>query len=281
MEISRPTAAGAHHQLSRQVRLGPGSKGRDRDPPRRRMTRSARAIAMATLAFALLKPRTVECQARPGRGDHVRAAWAARPKGRVCFLCAQSGPGSPFEKSSPACRERKFSNRLLAVAAAAMPAAAMPAEAMPAEAGVPAEAAMIPVAMIPAMVPAAPAAIIKIERAIDRIGGVSVVDVTTRLHRASGQEKTDADQERYSPRHYSAALHCSLRYLLHIVFTRAHVAIGNLHPVVDVHVVHCSAVSLGQYASTCHLLLVRREGACLGIRLAGWAFERRLKRVTG
>jgi hypothetical protein len=99
MEMSRPTAAGAYRQVSRQVRLGPGSKGRDRDPPRRRMTRSARAIAMATLAFALLKPRTAECQARPGRGDHVRAAWAARPKGRVCFLCAQSSPGLDFVQS--------------------------------------------------------------------------------------------------------------------------------------------------------------------------------------
>jgi hypothetical protein len=27
MEISRPTAAGAHHQVARQVRLGSGSKG--------------------------------------------------------------------------------------------------------------------------------------------------------------------------------------------------------------------------------------------------------------
>ena len=77
LEISRPTAAGAHHQVSRQVRLGSGNKGCDRDPPRRRMTRSARAIAMATLAFALLKLRTAECQARLGRGDHIRAAWVA------------------------------------------------------------------------------------------------------------------------------------------------------------------------------------------------------------
>ena len=72
----------------------------------------------------------------------------------------------------------------------------MAAAAMPGEAAAPAEAGMIPVAMIPAMVPAAPAAIIKIERAIDRIVGISVVDVTTRLHRASGQGKPNDDQER-------------------------------------------------------------------------------------
>src|SRR5882724_8340782 len=143
-----------------------------------------------------------------------------------------------------------------------------------------APAAMLPVAMIPAMVPAAPAAIIKIERAIDRIGGVSGVDVPTRLHRASGQGKPDADQERYHPHQFSAALHRRLRSLWHIVFTRAHGVIATLHPVVDVHVVHCPAVSLGQYASTGHLLVVRREGACLGVRLAGWAVERRLKRLT-
>src|SRR5262245_49335187 len=142
-------------------------------------------------------------------------------------------------------------------------------------------AAMIPVAMIPAMVPATPAAISKIERTIDRIVGISVVDVTTRLYRASGQGKPDDNQEQYSHRHYAAALHRNLRSLLHIACTVPMVAIGHLHPVVDVHVVHCPAVSLGQYASTNHLLLVRREGARMGVQLAGWAFERRLKRVTG
>src|SRR2546426_3997467 len=183
----------------------------------------------------------------------------------------------------PACRARKISNRHLAVASAAMPASAAVrktvAPAVVRETVAP--AAMIPVAMIPAMVPAAPAAIIKIERTIDRIVGVSVVDVTTSLRRASGQGQTHDDQEQYSPRHDSAAFHRSLRFLLHIACTRTHVAIGHLHPVVDVHVVHCSAVSLGQYASTSHLLVVRREGARMGVRLAGWAFERHLKRVTG
>src|SRR2546421_2334949 len=166
-------------------------------------------------------------------------------------------------------------------AAAAMPAAVRETVAPAVVRETVAPAAMIPVAMIPAMVPAAPAAIIKIERTIDRIVGVSVVDVTTSLRRASGQGQTDDDQEQYSLRHDSAVFHRNLRFLLHIACTRTHVAIGHLHPVVDVHVIHCSAVSLGQYASTSHLLVVRRDGACLGIRLTSWAFERGLKSVTG
>lgn len=100
-----------------------------------------------------------------------------------------------------------------AVASATMPATPT----MAAEAGMLCEtvAAMVLVAMIPAaMVPAAPAAIVKIERAIDRIVGVSIVAVRgsaiIRLRRACGQEKSDADQERYRFRDCSTALHCSL-----------------------------------------------------------------------
>jgi hypothetical protein len=106
-----------------------------------------------------------------------------------------------------------------AVASAAMPAASgMPAaSAVTAEAGMVCEtvAAMVLVAMIPAMVPAVPAAIVKKERAIDRVVGVSIVAVggraVFRLHRTCGQEKSDTDQERYGFRHCSAAIHRSLR----------------------------------------------------------------------
>ena len=56
--------------------------------------------------------------------------------------------------------------------------------------------AVIPVAMVPAMVPAAPAAIVKTDRAIGRIADVSVVSGT----RATAEEETNADHERYSPR---------------------------------------------------------------------------------
>ena len=107
-----------------------------------------------------------------------------------------------------------FSSGFSAATSAAMAApAAVPTESpVPDESPVSAEAAMrkavtpvamtpvavIPVAMVPAMVPAAPAAIIvKARRAIGRIANVSVVSVTTR---ATAEEETDADHERYNPR---------------------------------------------------------------------------------
>ena len=69
--------------------------------------------------------------------------------------------------------------------------------AMSAEADMPgktvAEPGMAPMAMIPAMMPTAPAAIVEIDRAIDRIGislGVRRRAVIG-LHRASGQEETE------------------------------------------------------------------------------------------
>ncbi len=99
---------------------------------------------------------------------------------------------------------------MAASAAVAAPAAMATESAVPAEAAMLSEAAMgkavtpvamtpvavIPVAMVPAMVPAAPAAIVKTDRAIGRIADVSVVSVT----RATAEEETDADHERYSPR---------------------------------------------------------------------------------
>ena len=72
-----------------------------------------------------------------------------------------------------------------ALARLAVASTTMPAE--PAMRKPVAPAAMLPVAMIPAMVPATPAAITKIEHAIGRIGRVSLVDVTPRPSRASGQ----------------------------------------------------------------------------------------------
>ena len=105
-----------------------------------------------------------------------------------------------------------FSSGFSAVTSAAMaaPAAMATESAVPAEAAMLSEAAMgkavtpvamtpvavIPVAMVPAMVPAAPAAIVKTDRAIGRIADVSVVSGT----RATAEEETDADHERYSPR---------------------------------------------------------------------------------
>src|SRR6266404_3006923 len=53
------------------------------------------------------------------------------------------------------------------------------------------------------------------------------------------------------------------------------------HPVVDVHVLHRLAVSPGQHAAAGHLLPVRGEGTCLGVRLTRRAFERRLKAIIG
>jgi len=92
----------------------------------------------------------------------------------------------------------------------AAPAAVTASAAVAAESPVPAEATMrkavapvamtpvavIPVAMVPAMVPVTPAAIVKTDRAIGRIADVSVVCVT----RATAEQETDADHERYSPR---------------------------------------------------------------------------------
>ena len=68
------------------------------------------------------------------------------------------------------------------------------------------------------------------------------------------------------PRFIAASLFCSF-----IVFTRVHIAIKALHPVVDVDVVHCLAVSIGHYSSACHVLLVRRDGANLRVGSTGRA----------
>src|SRR5271169_901022 len=160
---------------------------------------------------------------------------------------------------------------MAAAMAAAIPAVSAKA-AMPCESVAPVTRGPVPivaVAMIPAMVPAAPAVIVIIERVIDRIVECVRRSAIIRLRRASGQEKTDADQDWYRLRHYSAAIHRRL----HSYEVRRFIVIGDLHLVVDVHVVRCVAFSVAQDACTSHLLLVRREGACQVVRLPCWAFE--------
>src|SRR2546428_4550241 len=68
---------------------------------------------------------------------------------------------------------------------------------------------------------------------------------------------------------------------LKFVDFHARIAIGDLHPVVDVRVVRRVAFPVAQYASAGHLLLIRRESAGQGVRLPGWAFERSLKSGSG
>src|SRR5438132_13677265 len=83
---------------------------------------------------------------------------------------------------------------------------------------------------------------------------------------ASGQAKTDADQQQhqYCSRQYSPTIHrCPL-----------------LHPVVYVDVARAVAGSVGQYAFACHLLLIRRDRARLDVRSTGGALERRLQTAT-
>jgi hypothetical protein len=99
---------------------------------------------------------------------------------------------------------------------AAMPATtAMPAEAamlafaaMLAEPPMPmrkavAPATMIPVAMIPAIAPVVSVSVVT----------VSILAVANGLRHASGQGKSDADQQQCDPRQYSTAIHRRLRFL--------------------------------------------------------------------
>src|SRR2546425_3960741 len=115
--------------------------------------------------------------------------------------------------------------------------------------------AMIKVAMIPATEPA-----------IDvYVRAVHVGPVTNGLP-ASGQAKTDADQQQhqYCSRQYSPAIHRG----------------PLLHPVVYVDVARAVAGSVGQYAFACHLLVIRRDRARLDVRSTGGALERPLQTAT-
>src|SRR2546422_11539483 len=118
--------------------------------------------------------------------------------------------------------------------------------------------AMIKVAMIEVvMTPAT------IEPAIDvYVRAVHVGPVTNGLP-ASGQAKTDADQQehQYCSRQYSPTIHrCPL-----------------LHPVVYVDVAGGVAGPVCQYAFARHPLVVRRDRARLDIRSTGGALGRRLQ----
>jgi hypothetical protein len=96
-----------------------------------------------------------------------------------------------------------------ATAMASTAPAAMASATVSAEAGMTGEtvakAAMVVVAaakavmesMVMVVVEVAKTAIVKIERAIDRIGVAIVGSAIVRLHSASGEEKTGADQEGY------------------------------------------------------------------------------------
>jgi hypothetical protein len=103
------------------------------------------------------------------------------------------------------------------VAAAAM----LATTAMPGEAAMPREAAMamrkavapptvIPVAMIPAIGPAVSVSVVAVTNG----------SVANGLRHASGQGKTDADQQQYGPRQSSTAIHRRLHVLYVIVLTR-------------------------------------------------------------
>src|SRR5437016_5645640 len=80
---------------------------------------------------------------------------------------------------------------------------------------------------------------------------VGAVPSITNGLRASGQAKTDANQQQHQDcsRHYSATIHgCPL-----------------LHPVIYIDVARAVAGSVGQYAFACHLLVVRRDRARLDV----------------
>src|SRR6266446_2280088 len=127
--------------------------------------------------------------------------------------------------------------------------------------------AMIKVAMIEvAMTQATTEPAIDVYVRAVNVGPVTSGPVANGLP-ASGQAKTDADQHQheYCSRQYSPTTHrCPF-----------------LHPVVYIDVARAVAGSVGQYALACHLLVVRRDSALLGVRSTGRAFERHLQSVSG
>jgi hypothetical protein len=123
-----------------------------------------------------------------------------------------------------------------ATAMASTASAAMASATVSAEAGMPCEtvakAAMESMVMVE-VAEVAKAAILKIERAIDWIAIGVIRSAIVRPHRASGEEKTRADQEGYRLRHHSAAIHRSLHSCEVRQIPPSRIAIGDLH--------HCSA----------------------------------------
>src|SRR6266436_4313993 len=116
---------------------------------------------------------------------------------------------------------------ILAVVAAAMPASAMSAAATSTEsamltfATIPSEAAILtgPAMLVEPRMPmrkaVAPATMIPVIALVESVSVVAVANgpVANGLRHARGQGKTDADQQRYGPRQYSAVIHCRLRFL--------------------------------------------------------------------
>jgi hypothetical protein len=98
----------------------------------------------------------------------------------------------------PASTTMAAESAMLALAAMLSEAAMLTEPAMLAEPFMPMRKAVAPAAMIPAIAPAV---------------RVSVVAVTNGLRHASGQGKTDADQQQYGPRQYSDVIHRRLRFM--------------------------------------------------------------------
>jgi hypothetical protein len=163
------------------------------------------------------------------------------------------GPRLPVASTSTAATAMATAATAMATAATAMASnasaamassasAAMASATVSAEAGMPCEtvakAPMVVVAVAKAVMESmvtvevaevAKAAILKIERAIDRIGVGVIGSAIVRLRRASGEEKTGADQEGYRPRHHSAAIHRSLHSCEGRQILPSRIAIGDLH----------------------------------------------------
>ena len=109
---------------------------------------------------------------------------------------------------------------ILAVAAAAMPASAMSAAATSTESAMLAFATMLVEPRMPMRKAVAPATMIPVIALVESVSVVAVANgpvangpVANGLRHARGQGKTDADQQRYGPRQYSAVIHCRLRFL--------------------------------------------------------------------
>ena len=109
---------------------------------------------------------------------------------------------------------------ILAVVAAAMPASAMSAAATSTESAMLAFATMLVEPRMPMRKAVAPATMIPVIALVESVSVVAVANgpvangpVANGLRHARGQGKTDADQQRYGPRQYSAVIHCRLRFL--------------------------------------------------------------------
>jgi hypothetical protein len=152
------------------------------------------------------------------------------------------GPRLPVASTSTAATAMATAATAMATAATAMASnasaamassasAAMASATVSAEAGMPCET----VAKAPMVVVAAAKAVmesmvtVEVAEAIDRIGVGVIGSAIVRLRRASGEEKTGADQEGYRPRHHSAAIHRSLHSCEGRQILPSRIAIGDLH----------------------------------------------------